>query len=307
MKLYLAGTYANRQEVLGKVFREKFDDRERAARLGVRYFLESYHYVDKQSYVERIRADKTQVFLDSGAFSAWTKGVEIDLEGYCEYIKRNQDIIENVGGSVLASVLDGIGDPKKTLENQQKMEQLGVTPLPCFHFGEPDEYLVYYASKYPYITIGGMVGKPAPQLRAWLDYIWDKYLTDDKGVPTLKVHGFGLTNIEFMGRYPWYSVDSSSWIQYALNGLIYPPALRKSLMISEKKGSRKEAGQHYLSVSDFEREHLKSIILKDGFDPRRMETLDYARGAYNQWAYTVINDEINARATNFIAEQPGLF
>lgn len=307
MKLYLAGTYANRQEVLGKVFREKFDDRERAARLSVRYFLESYHYVDKQSYVDRIRADKTQVFLDSGAFSAWTKGVEIDLEGYCEYIKRNQDIIENVGGSVLASVLDGIGDPKKTWENQKKMEQLGVTPLPCFHFGEPDEYLAYYIANYSYITIGGMVGKPAPQLQSWLDYIWSKFLTDSNGVPKLKVHGFGLTNIKLMGRYPWYSVDSSSWIQYALNGYIYPPDLASSLMISEKKGSRKEAGHHYLTVSPFEQDRLRNMIAKDGFDPQRMMTLDYARGAYNQWAYGVLNDQINAKATHFVAEQPSLF
>jgi hypothetical protein len=40
------------------------------------------------------------------------------------------------------------------------------------------------------------------------DEVWHYILSNN---PSLKVHGFGLTNIELMERYPWYSVDSSSF------------------------------------------------------------------------------------------------
>ncbi len=33
------------------------------------------------------------VFLDSGAFTAWTKRVEIDIQKYIEFIKQNQDVL----------------------------------------------------------------------------------------------------------------------------------------------------------------------------------------------------------------------
>lgn len=307
MKLYLAGMYANRQELTGKTFREKLDNRERAARLGVRYFLESYHYISKQAYPDRIKIDNNKIFLDSGAFSAYTKSVVVNIEEYCEFIKRNWDIIENVDGDLIASVLDSIGDCYKTWENQMKMESLGVRPLPCFHFGEDLEYLKWYVDRYTYITLGGMAMTSAPNMIKWLDFIWDKYLTNSDGSPKVKVHGFALTNIKIMGRYPWYSVDSSSWIQYSLNGYIYVPALESSLMISDKKSSRKEEGHHFDTLTPLQHASVTQMIEKDGFKAERMRVNIDARSAYNQWAYTMLNDKINNEATNFVAEQPGLF
>ena len=79
------------------------------------------------------------------------------MKEYCRYIQKNEDIIEKVDGMTCASVLDGIGDPLKTYQNQKAMEGMGVVPLPCFHYGEDERYLDYYAANYPYITIGGMV------------------------------------------------------------------------------------------------------------------------------------------------------
>ena len=126
------------------------------------------------------------MFLDSGAFSAFTLGKVIDLPAYVDYCKRNADIIE------FASVLDGIGDPLLTFKNQKAMEKLGVTPLPCFHYGEDERYLEYYIKNYDYITIGGMVPIATPQLFHWLDRIWAKYLVDGARRAKIKVHGFGL-------------------------------------------------------------------------------------------------------------------
>ena len=118
MKLYLAGLYTSNFTLKSQQFM-RCDAAEQQARKDVRYFLESFHYIHRQAHVDRIRDDQVKVFLDSGAFSAFTKGVEVDLPGYCDYIHRNMDIIEVVDGALCASVLDGIGDPKATYENQK--------------------------------------------------------------------------------------------------------------------------------------------------------------------------------------------
>src|SRR5687768_4056852 len=106
MKLYLAGIYTGNFDLHGNVY-SRLTDAEKQARLGVKYFLESYHYIHRQSFVRKIRRDGVKVFLDSGAFSAFTKGVDIDMRGYCRYIQENVDIIEQVDGMICASVLDG--------------------------------------------------------------------------------------------------------------------------------------------------------------------------------------------------------
>lgn len=132
MRLFLAGLYTSNFNLEGTVFK-KLTNAEKEARVGVKHYLESYHYIYRESAVKKIRQDGKTVFLDSGAFSAFTKGVQVDLPGYCEYIKKNADIIQVIDGVLCASVLDGIGDPLLTYQNQMAMEALGVKPLPCFH------------------------------------------------------------------------------------------------------------------------------------------------------------------------------
>jgi len=44
--------------------------------------------------LDLMRRDKRTIFLDSGAYSTSTQGVEVDLQAYARFIKRNHDIIE---------------------------------------------------------------------------------------------------------------------------------------------------------------------------------------------------------------------
>lgn len=306
MKLYLAGIYTSNFHKESQLY-ARLTDRERAARDGVQHFLESFHYIHKQAYVDKIRADGVKVFLDSGAFSAFTKGVDVDIRGYCDYIKRNLDIIENIDGDVCASVLDGIGDPLKTWQNQQTMEQMGVRPLPCFHYGEDERYLEWYIQHYDYITLGGMVPISTPQLVYWLDRIWNRYLTDGSGRPRLKVHGFGLTAIPLMERYPWYSVDSSSWVQKAAMGAILVPGFA-SITVSDTSPARKRDGQHFDNYTGVVSDAIRKAIEDEGFEVDRLRELYLSRWAYNCWAYP----EVGARLKDnynpiFELEQETLF
>lgn len=293
MNIFMAAVYTN-SYMRGQNRYLKLNDREKEIVHNIPHILESYHYIGSQRYLDQMRADNAQVFLDSGAFSAYTLGVEIDLPTYCDYIKRNMDLWRVEDGVVMASVLDGIGDPLKTYQNQMHMEQLGAKPLPCFHAGEDERYLEYYVKNYEYITLGGMVGSSTKQLCIWLDRMWERYLTDGSGRPRLKVHGFGITAVPIVERYPWYSVDSSSWIQSAAFGSIIDP-IHGPISVSEKSPSRHDAGQHVTTLTQVEQDYVLQMLEKNGFTYERLSTVYESRAAYNLWAFGVINQMINAR------------
>lgn len=293
MNIFMAAVYTN-SYMRGQNRYLKLNDREKEIVHGIPHILESYHYIGSPRYLDQMRADNAQVFLDSGAFSAYTLGVSIDLPTYCEYIKRNMDLWRVEDGVVMASVLDGIGDPLQTYRNQLHMEALGAKPLPCFHAGEDERYLEHYVKNYEYITLGGMVGSSTKQLCIWLDRMWERYLTDGSGRPRLKVHGFGITAIPIMERYPWYSVDSSSWIQSAAFGSIITPQWGP-LSVSEKSPSRHDAGQHATTLTAIEQDYVLQMLESQGFTYERLSSVYESRAAYNLWAFGVINEMMNAQ------------
>lgn len=292
MNLYLAACYTNAY-MSGQNRHLKLNEHEQQITKNLRFILESYHYINSQKIVDQMRADNAKVFLDSGAFSAHTLGVTIPIEEYCDYIKRNMDILRIEDGVVMASVLDGIGDPLKTWRNQLTMEALGAKPLPCFHFGEDPRYLDWYVERYDYITIGGMVGKSVDSLITWLDRIWEKNLVDGSGNAKIKVHAFGITSVTIMERYPWYSCDSSSWIQSAAFGSVVSPDYGP-LSVSTKSPSRHDYGRHVTTLSEPEKEHVLKMLEEQGFTLERLSTVYESRAAYNLWSYGIINAMVNA-------------
>ncbi len=301
LKIYAAAIYTSNLGLHGSMF-NRLNPREREARLGVRRILESYHYVHKQSAVDKMRRDGTRIFLDSGAFSAHMLGTTIDLADYCAYIKRNQDIID------VYSVLDGIGDPVQTGINQDKMEQQGLSPIPCFHYGEPEEFLEHYIANYAYISLGGMVMQSRPQLILWLDRLWAKYLTNRDGTPKVKVHGFGLTKLDIMYRYPWYSVDSTAWQQCGSCGLLILPPDGKRFAVSNASPSRRHWGQHADTVPELEKKALTNRVESRGFDWNRIQETYLARWTFNLAAFEEITLHFESlTGSKFINPQPTLF
>lgn len=303
MNLYIAGIFtANFYR--GSNAYNKLNNHEKMALDSVENYLESYHYIHKPASRDRIRDSGRRVFLDSGAFSAFSLGISVDLPAYCRWCIENGDLIRvDEDGSLMASVLDGIGDPLQTYRNQLAMESLGVRPLPCFHYGEDERYLEYYMQNYSYITIGGMVPISTPQLFHWLDRIFGDYICDGAGRPRIKVHGFGLTSAQLMERYPWYSVDSSSWVQIGAHGNLFMDG--KTLAFSSQSPNAKVAGQHVCTIPEIMREAVFKKLTDDGFDPERMIADTYPRWAYNAWAYSELGKRKGDQP--FLNQQNGLF
>jgi hypothetical protein len=299
MHIYMAAVYSNSYPK-GMNRYVKLNEREREILEGLPHVLESWHYVGKQSFVDHMRNNGAQVFLDSGAFSAYTLGVELSVREYCEYIQRNEDIIRKEDGLLMASVLDGIGDPLKTYRNQLEMEARGVRPLPCFHFEEDSRYLDYYVANYEYITLGGMVGASTQQLRNWLERVWENHLIDGSGRAKIKVHGFGITAVPLMEEFDWYSCDSSSWIQSAAFGSIVMPGASRSnpawpIAVSTKSPSRHDWGQHITTLYEPEREYVFGLLNQYGFDYERVSEVYESRAAFNLWAFGEVNNVMDER------------
>ena len=210
-----------------------------------------------------------ELFIDSGAFSAFNQGVPIDVHEYIEWIREHEEFIDTYAN------LDVIGDPKTTLKNQRIMEKAGLNPLPCFHYAEPIKYLEYYLNKYDYIALGGMVPISSRDLSIWLDRIFSQFICGEDGMPKVKVHGFGLTSFRLMREYPWYTVDSTSWILTGRNGALFVPKKKGGkytyeedplkVNISHKSPTTKDAGRHLFNFPERERKEILEYITERGF------------------------------------------
>jgi len=168
--------------------------------------LISYHYHKKAVLAEMLKKHFTEpypeIFVDSGAFSAVTQGVKINIQEYARWLKSNMAHITTYAN------LDVIGNAEETWANQKTLEGEGLSPLPAFHTGEDWSYLERYIAEYPYVALGGLVpfskGRDAVYM-AWVLKCFK--MAKDKTV----YHGFGVTNWEALKTFPWYSVDSTSW------------------------------------------------------------------------------------------------
>lgn len=210
---------------------------------------------------------KIDLFLDSGAFSAFTQKIEIDIYEYIKFIKENKKYI-----NVYAN-LDVIGDAVGTLKNQKIMEKAGLHPIPCFHFKEDFSYLENYVDNYEYIALGG-VAQAGRKVTEWMDLCFD-VICGKNGKPKTKVHGFAVTSLRLMLRYPWYSVDSTSWVTTGRMGSVYIPKMRRGeyiydenswkIAVSSKSPSRKQKGQHILNMSRNQRKMCLKYFKSKGF------------------------------------------
>lgn len=178
---------------------------------GAENFLGSYLEFKNKDYPkfhkERGLLGK-RLFLDSGAFSAFTRGVKIDIDEYAAFIHKNEKYITTYAS------LDVIGDYKGTQRNTEYLESLGLHPLPTFHSGSPYSELERIVNRYEgqYIALGGLVplATNKRKMQAHLDKCFSIIKT------RCKVHAFGVNGIWAWMRYPFYSADATSWLAGAI-------------------------------------------------------------------------------------------
>jgi hypothetical protein len=219
--------------------------------------------------------NKPKIFLDSGAYTAHKMGITINIQDYIHFIKEKGDLFDAYAN---LDIIDFNGysasrlTAERTLENQKIMEEAGLHPLPCFHYGEPFEFLKYYVSNYDYLCLGSLRGsKQIP----FLNKCFSKYICDTSGKPRVKVHGFGISSIEVILAYPFYSVDSTTWSIAGRFGSIFVPIIRddkrvynespRKIAVSNRNPDQNKIGKHINTMTAMERKLVIDYIQEKGY------------------------------------------
>lgn len=197
------------------------------------------------------------LFLDSGAFTLYVKNVKLTqvelakkadnakdfayfktkefweyVDAYAAFVKQHQAYVQYY------SNVDVIYNPEITWEVQQYLEQEhGLKPVPVVHFRTKLKWIKHYMEHgYDYLGLGGFAQKVS-SLRyvEWADPVFDVICDNPKRLPQIKTHGFAVTSFRLLLRYPWYSVDSSSWTKAAAFGQIYMPLYEKGRFVFSRE------------------------------------------------------------------------
>lgn len=163
----------------------------------------AYAHAMKDRDLEHVR--RHDLIFDSGAFTAFTLGREINHADYLAFLR------EHAAMTRFAFSLDVIGDGDASWANfQRERDQLGDTVriVPTYHLGSPWSMLERLCLATDYVAIGGAVPHYRNQRMIMRHAIRAHRIAADHGV---RLHGLGVTGYDVVTKLPWASVDSSSW------------------------------------------------------------------------------------------------
>jgi hypothetical protein len=187
-----------------------------------RLLLSYFYFRNKplKNYIEKL-GYQPEIFLDSGAYSAYTKGKGIALTDYMKYIDDNKKNITHYMN------LDVFQDNQMSYDYFCIMKKKGYNPIPVVQYGEDHmEWLEnYYALGERYMSLGGTV----PIKNKWKVSEWVRLLSWQ--YPEIKFHLLGSSSRKIIDYCDMYSCDSSTWFMMAING--YPNHIKGTSRIAK--------------------------------------------------------------------------
>jgi len=249
MRIYLAGLT---QSAL-LAYHYKFPDKKPNVLL-------SYSRMDGQTHLLLVthRQKLGGMILDSGAYTLWNsskvKDPALTLHRYCAYAVATHHLFDFLFNFDTDFSEDGFAH---NLANQVTLEKAGLKPVPVVHDIYGEEIPFYISKKYPIIALGSVQMTGEGEL---------KYACNRLKGASAKIHLFGNTGFDFLGSYPIWSCDSSTWQQ--------------------------EAGRGYVSHLKMENYKLRTFHVQ--FDPQ-LETKDGNRFPLKRYPY---RDELETLLLN---------
>jgi hypothetical protein len=224
------------------------------------------------------------ILLDSGAWSAYTQNLTIDLDEYMQFIYDHKPLLTSYIN------LDVIDKGEASYQNWVTMRAEGLDPMPVWHVYTDERYLKRYMKKSEYVGIGDVAKMPTDQRTRTFDRLWPEL--EKSGV---KFHGLGVTAPKLIAQYPWHSVDSTSWVKYGRYGIIIVPQKNRydinplSIFITQRTPHRKKLrGRHITELRPIERDRMIKYIESRGFKLGKSELKpvpeDYKLKEGEQWA-----------------------
>lgn len=220
----------------------------------------------------------SKLFVDSGAYSAYTRGMTANVQSYVDYVNARSDQI------TICAQMDTIpgefGRPRtredvlkaspKTWDNFLFMRDNIDEPdkcIPIFHQGEDFKWLQkmldyidpYTGNHIPYIGISSDKRMCTKDREAFYRRCWEVIHASDNPEPM--THCFGTTAVASMQKFPFYSCDSTSWLRMATNGSIILPDNNSYLVSNVSKGKK-----DHIDSDPLLREAVKEVVEGYGFN-----------------------------------------
>lgn len=239
-------------------------------------------YLNESRYILRRKEKGLKTFVDSGAFSAFTLGKEIDIDHYIRWLNEHDE------GVMIAAELDRIpgkwGKEKTKQELNEAAEESWnnylymiercVSPekiLPIYHQGEDYWYLermLEYEPKVKYLGISPSNEETTARKEAWIEKVFE--IIKASSNPDVKTHAFGMTSLRVLEKYPFTSADSTSWLLAGANGNIMTPY--GTLIVSRnRRGDRR----HITNLPKPAQDHICEFAEKHGYSIDKLQE-DYS-------------------------------
>ena len=323
MKCYLAGTtVATPYEKIALLFKQGHK---------LHSFMHSKPGGFEKDWFEMNKQNKVELMLDSGAHSLYTEHMiktkhafgydwsDTDkfwnyVDEYASFVKEHEDFIDCYVN------VDVIFNPKQSWKVLKYMEKKhSLSPMPVIHYGTDLKWLErHIKSGYVHIGLGGLgqeVNKS--QYTAWADKAFNIVCDQPSRMPLVKVHGFAMTSLELMLRYPWWSVDSTSWVVTGRMGSIYIPRYANGqwiydknswkVAVSNRSPSTKEANKHIETFPPTTKNiflyYIHSKGYKMGKSTFKTELQNYQLKEGERWGEKKPEDKFAKRQVEIIEEE----
>lgn len=232
---------------------------------------------------------QSKLFIDSGAYTAYTKNVTVNVDNYIDYLNSitykctmfaQLDTIPGQMGKPKTNE-ERLNAPKLSWENYIYMRDKLKEPeklIPIFHQGENYKWLWNmlewtdsYNKHISYIGISPAVDVPGLE-----EFLTESFnIISKSSNPNVKTHAFGMTQLKLLELYPYTSADSTSWKLSAAMGSIYTPW---GLVYVSDRGERDKS---YIKNNPVAYNRLIEYLQKYGYSFEEVAKYDWARYIIN--------------------------
>jgi hypothetical protein len=155
-----------------------------------------------------IIADACQSFIfDNGAFSAWKRGLVMDIDGYIKWVEQWHKH-PGFDWAIIPDVIDGDEQANDELVAAWPRQLSGV---PVWHMHESLDRLQYLCSEWRMVALGSSGQWPTPGTESWWKRMGNVMeFISDAGRPPCKLHGLRMLDPAIFSRLPLSSADSTN-------------------------------------------------------------------------------------------------
>jgi queuine/archaeosine tRNA-ribosyltransferase len=227
------------------------------------------------------------LFVDSGAFSAFTRGKKVDIDKYIEFLNCHHTKFDLYASLDVIPDYDSLESVRQssidTFNNFLYMRERLIDKDKCvitFHFGEDYNMLRQILNfkdehgKITYMALGGLARASADDRFVFIEKCYE--IIKECHREDLQIHLFGVTDISLCERFGASSVDSTTWVRAASFGELCTNAGR--LVVSENRISD---DKHLLHKNEAVKQQCIKEIQHCGFELEDVMSSSKSRELYN--------------------------